>query len=150
MDDKNQVEKSEEEKQETKTWNVIAGAIALICILGYFAFMRDKPEKKLVKTEEDLIFDQCEIALKTTLKSPSSYKMISKIVVFIDAQGEVVIQYDASNSYGVLLRGNFLCTFAIKSSNTEEYLIEKINNNGKKYDSGEVAMLRLRMLTTNN
>ncbi len=48
---------------------------------------------------------KCDEAIKSQLKSPSSYKRISS-----DGSGPLIkIQYDAENSYGVALREKATC-----------------------------------------
>lgn len=48
----------------------------------------------------------CDIAIKSTLKAPSTYKSIS----YKNIAGYYDVEYDAENSFGVPIRGRGLCT----------------------------------------
>ena len=57
--------------------------------------------------------EACENHLLATLKSPSSYERVD----YRDAAsnvpgGFVTIEYDAANSYGAIMRGNYRCNMS--------------------------------------
>lgn len=61
----------------------------------------------------------CEEQLLGKLKSPSSYKRIKAQRVTFEAENppyqSVLIEYDAENSYGALLRDKELCNYRIEN-----------------------------------
>ena len=55
--------------------------------------------------------DNCTKYLKATLKSPSTLEIVSTHVRQGDGFPIVDVVYDASNSFGVMLRGKFNCSY---------------------------------------
>lgn len=73
-------------------------------------------------------FEQCERYIKARLKAPSSYKLINESgswVPFDKRERYVLsIEYDAQNSYGVMLRDTQVCIFPGKDGqpDTSQYI----------------------------
>ncbi|HEY7807000.1 MAG TPA: hypothetical protein VIC34_07360 [Croceibacterium sp.] len=49
---------------------------------------------------------KCDEAIQATLKAPSTYKRVNSQ----GSSGSYIIDYDAANSFGVMLRGSGICT----------------------------------------
>lgn len=73
-------------------------------------------------------FEQCERYIKSRLKAPSSYKLIGETGSWVpyDKRERYVlsIEYDAQNSYGVMLRDTQICIFPGKDGkpDTSQYI----------------------------
>jgi len=67
--------------------------------------------KKAPITDDAILF--CESLTVSKLRSPSSFKGIQSFV----EKSSVIVEYDAQNGYGAIVRGVEICRFAFDGSN---------------------------------
>lgn len=144
---------SEEKEQAEEPKSAILGWIVIIFIAGIvlFAMIKNDQKQKARKEaseaenqaamEEYKKFAECELGLKSTLRSPNSYQLIQ-----YDVYDKLVyIDYKAQNGFGAYLKGKFSCHFKTDESSTEipkPYYLAAASNDGHQFTTEEVAALQ--------
>ncbi|MBL4800878.1 MAG: hypothetical protein JKY45_03220 [Emcibacter sp.] len=127
---------SEENSEQTEVsdfmvfvWVTLAVAVLIGLYIGgtniQERMAHKKEEQNYLNSEDYKLFAACEAGLKANLKSPSSYVFVKKIVATYENPPEIYIEYDADNSYGTSLRGNFWCKFKRNGSDHFELIEAK-------------------------
>jgi hypothetical protein len=82
--------------------------VGAIAVGGIYTLSQSQPEVPL----EDPAISHCEVAVKSALKSPTSYKRERAATM----KNEVHLTFDSQNSFGAMLRGAATCRFDYEPS----------------------------------
>ena len=150
MDDKNQVEKSEEEakKEEERIeaqWKSMPWVLLILVIIGYFIFSPKKQitnaqkiviaERKMKQQQEDMMLYQCFLGARAQANFPSTFQATHQEISGFIAK----IHFYAKNAFGVSTAGKLICRFA-KDKEGNIYLSGASLNN-QRLEMLEVADL---------
>lgn len=85
------------------------------------------------QSPEDVAVEACSNSIKRDLKAPSTFQMVDKESNYFPADPlgsddksskyeylQVIISYDAENSYGAPLRSKHRCTFLLKNNEIQD------------------------------
>ena len=119
---------SETQTKQNEGGFTIFVVVMLVGIAGLIAYTFYKD----ANTPENRSIAYCEKALKEILKSPSSYNNLKTKSVTSGEMVEVGLVYEASNSYGAQIKGEFSCTIKVDG----RYLsLEEAKQNGVPLDT---------------
>lgn len=132
---------------------VMIGIIIVTVLFILITNSQRKAAKKKVDAEynqtymeEYKLFADCELGLKSLLKSPASYQLVKKHTNIGFNRGIVNLTYDAENSFGAKLRGEFACTFKRDKDaveNPKPFYLAGASLNGDELTLKEIVVLQV-------